>query len=279
MFDNLPTNNNSTQDQNPAPPYPNTNNNDSRYNPPLPNTVSQNMPRSQSEMNPAAVPGQNQAQSTGYNHGLASGKPIEDIFSEPGSREKPAVFRPKDPSILSNQYNGMDPMSMDPYAGQTVNTKNRTIVFASMLISFMLVCLLGWFAYSQFFSNVAPAVNNIPAPEPELETKTTPEPVNTQNPEPIKNTNTNDSLNNTATTVTDSDNDGLSDEEERALGTDILLSDTDGDGLFDREEVKVYKTNPLDRDTDRDTFSDGQEVKGGYNPNGTGTMYNLNNKQ
>ncbi|MCR4283759.1 MAG: hypothetical protein NUV64_00370 [Parcubacteria group bacterium] len=43
---------------------------------------------------------------------------------------------------------------------------------------------------------------------------------------------------------TDDDNDGLSDEEEKSLGTDILNKDTDGDGVFDGDEVSSG-TNPL----------------------------------
>lgn len=42
----------------------------------------------------------------------------------------------------------------------------------------------------------------------------------------------------------DSDGDGLSDEEERALGTDPSLRDTDGDGVTDIEEVE-QGTDPL----------------------------------
>ena len=77
------------------------------------------------------------------------------------------------------------------------------------------------------------------------------------------------------TTTLDSDGDGLDDEEEASLGTNSMLSDTDGDGLFDREEVKVYNTDPLDTDTDKDGFTDGIEVEGGYNPNGAGKLYGL----
>lgn len=95
--------------------------------------------------------------------------------------------------------------------------------------------------------------------------------------------------------LTDFDDDGLTDEEENILGTDINLKDTDTDGLSDYEEVKIYNTNPnkidtdgdllsdyeevkiyktdpLKVDTDGDTYSDGAEVQGGYNPLGTGKM-------
>jgi len=50
--------------------------------------------------------------------------------------------------------------------------------------------------------------------------------------------------------MNDSDGDGLSDEDEAKLGTDPNNPDTEGDGLFDGEEVKEYKTDPLDKDTD-----------------------------
>lgn len=58
----------------------------------------------------------------------------------------------------------------------------------------------------------------------------------------------------------DSDGDGLTDDEERELGTDPNNPDTDGDGLTDAEEVHVYNTNPLKKDTDGDGLSDGDEV-------------------
>ena len=48
--------------------------------------------------------------------------------------------------------------------------------------------------------------------------------------------------------------------------------DTDGDGLSDQDELNKYFTNPLLADTDGDTFSDGAEVSGGYNPCGDGKL-------
>lgn len=70
----------------------------------------------------------------------------------------------------------------------------------------------------------------------------------------------------------DTDLDGLSDEEEITLGTDQNKIDSDEDGLTDREEVKIYNTNPLNSDTDGDTYKDGDEVRNGYNPNGPGRL-------
>ncbi|MBM2840507.1 MAG: OmpA-like protein [Bacteroidetes bacterium] len=58
----------------------------------------------------------------------------------------------------------------------------------------------------------------------------------------------------------DDDNDGLTNGEERKLGTNPENADTDGDGLKDGEEVNRYKTNALQTDTDSDGLSDGDEV-------------------
>ncbi|TPG75890.1 inverse autotransporter beta domain-containing protein, partial [Pseudomonas arsenicoxydans] len=92
----------------------------------------------------------------------------------------------------------------------------------------------------------------------------------------------------------DTDGEGLSDEEEAALGTDPSKPDTDGDGWTDREEVDagtdpkdpndhpkdtdtdgdglgdreegVIGTDPTKPDTDGDGLTDKEEVDGGSNP-------------
>lgn len=66
--------------------------------------------------------------------------------------------------------------------------------------------------------------------------------------------------------VVDTDRDGLSDDEERRLGTDPVNSDTDGDGLSDGEEVRRYGTDPRSHDTDVDGTWDGQEILQGSDP-------------
>jgi outer membrane protein OmpA-like peptidoglycan-associated protein len=58
----------------------------------------------------------------------------------------------------------------------------------------------------------------------------------------------------------DDDKDGLTNCEEKLLGTDPNNPDTDGDGLSDGDEVMKYKTNPLKADTDGDGLNDGDEV-------------------
>ncbi len=74
------------------------------------------------------------------------------------------------------------------------------------------------------------------------------------------------------TKQTDQDLDGLSDEEEKKLGTNPSNPDTDSDGLLDSDEVNIFHTNPLKADTDTDGFKDGAEVRSGYNPLGSGKL-------
>ncbi len=64
----------------------------------------------------------------------------------------------------------------------------------------------------------------------------------------------------------DGDNDGLTDDEEAALGTDPLDPDTDDDGLTDGEEVQIHLTNPLLADSDTDGLDDGDEIARGTDP-------------
>lgn len=59
----------------------------------------------------------------------------------------------------------------------------------------------------------------------------------------------------------DDDEDGLTNAQERRLGTDPKNPDSDGDGINDGDEVKRYRTNPLRVDSDGDGLSDGEEIK------------------
>lgn len=73
----------------------------------------------------------------------------------------------------------------------------------------------------------------------------------------------------------DADGDGLTDAEEYNLGTDINMADSDSDSLPDRDEVRVYQTDPLDPDTDKDGYLDGEEVQNGYDPKGKGKLFEV----
>lgn len=66
----------------------------------------------------------------------------------------------------------------------------------------------------------------------------------------VQQVNSNSPANIETFRLVDSDGDGLSDEEENKIGTDILLSDTDGDSIPDNEEVGTNLFNPLDTDKD-----------------------------
>ncbi|MCU7494938.1 MAG: OmpA family protein [Ignavibacteria bacterium] len=58
----------------------------------------------------------------------------------------------------------------------------------------------------------------------------------------------------------DSDMDGITNSDEKRIGTDPENPDTDADNLKDGEEVTTYKTNPLKADTDGDGLMDNEEV-------------------
>ena len=73
----------------------------------------------------------------------------------------------------------------------------------------------------------------------------------------------------------DSDADGLSDEEEKILGTNPFDHDTDSDGLGDYQEAKIYETDPNNPDTSGDGIPDGLAVKMGINPKGPGFLSDL----
>jgi MYXO-CTERM domain-containing protein len=70
--------------------------------------------------------------------------------------------------------------------------------------------------------------------------------------------------------LSDRDGDGVSDEQEAALGTDPDDPDTDHDGLSDGEEIAQgadgFVTDPTNPDTDGDGVKDGDEVRAGSDP-------------
>ncbi|MBQ3601352.1 MAG: VWA domain-containing protein [Lachnospiraceae bacterium] len=64
----------------------------------------------------------------------------------------------------------------------------------------------------------------------------------------------------------DIEGDGLSNQKEIELGTNVFLADTDGDKLTDYEEIYTYKTNPLVEDTDEDSLTDYDDIQLNFNP-------------
>ncbi|MEP2059071.1 MAG: gliding motility-associated C-terminal domain-containing protein, partial [Maribacter litoralis] len=87
----------------------------------------------------------------------------------------------------------------------------------------------------------------------------------------------------TVTISEDTDNDGLTNNEEAALGTDPNDPDSDGDGINDGQEVNVDTTDPLDdcdhvggtplgtSDCDDDGLSTDEETAMGTDPNSPDT--------
>lgn len=259
MFDNLATNSNNQKQgqgstQKPQP-----------FNSVLNQTENADVETKQNSPIPPVPPiPQNQVSQS------RSASPVEDMFSETDKQEKPAIFQAKTTPASMNQAEGLMPSQIDPYTGEQIKAKNKTIVFALMLISLMLVAMLGWYAYRVFFRSIVPeAVPSVITPVVNTPVDKTSPVQDTPVDLPVNNSNKQE-----AEQTKDSDGDGLSDAEERSLGTNPLEVDSDGDGLFDKEEVKFYKTDPLDTDTDKDGYADGIEVKGGYNPNGPGRLYN-----
>lgn len=64
----------------------------------------------------------------------------------------------------------------------------------------------------------------------------------------------------TAVVEGDTDLDGLTNQQETALGTDPNNADTDADGLRDGDEVLIYSTDPKVRDSDNDLLTDFDEI-------------------
>lgn len=73
----------------------------------------------------------------------------------------------------------------------------------------------------------------------------------------------------------DADHDGLSDAEEKTIGSNPASVDSDQDGLTDLLEVKLYHSDPTGLDTDGDGNSDKEEVDAGYDPAGPGRLFDI----
>ena len=67
-------------------------------------------------------------------------------------------------------------------------------------------------------------------------------------------------------TDSDTDNDFLNDYAEYYWGLNASLADSDKDGLSDSDELRIFYTDPLSNDTDKDGMPDGWEVIHDLNP-------------
>ena len=190
---------------------------------------------------------------------------IDDIFAETEKIEKPEIFKSK-VGIGEPGEAAVDASKERP-AGKF----RKIFMFVIIIVGGLLVGSGGYLGYNVLISKFSSDLEAGKEVEEQTENAGI---IDQESGGVVVDKNNQDNVV-PGEQVMDSDQDGLSDEEEKALGTDINNPDTDGDGLFDREEVKVYKTNPLIRDSDGDGFLDGAEVKGGYDPNGPGKLYEI----
>lgn len=219
----------------------------------------------------------------------AQSSPLEDIFAETNKEEKPPVFQPTDSSVQSTNINSSE--------GGDSNFK-KLIVLISLLLAFLGFCFAGYLAYQYFTGeqntdnyllddDFPETIDNKDDVVDDLDSSSN----NNEDVEDLNdlenlevNENEENGINIPVLDGQDSvsledeqpkidtDQDGLSDLEEMELGTNVSSVDSDNDGLFDMEEVKTYMTDPLNPDTDGDSYLDGQEVKSGYNPRGDGKL-------
>ena len=136
--------------------------------------------------------------------------------------------------------------------------RNRKVFIAIFLVLILGggLAIAGWYVYNQFV--VSSPNSSVLSGEPLNQNVNQPVNQNVEPPAPL-----------------DSDRDGLTDEEESMYGTDSLKVDSDSDGLTDRDEAKVFETDPTEADTDGDGFLDGEEIRNGYDPKGSGRLFEI----
>jgi len=189
-------------------------------------------------------------------------KATEDIFAEVDDLEKPDVFKTRPPA---------PPSGYSEEAAEPSGQGKKFFVLGAIIIGLVVIFVGGYLVYARYF-RATPANNTLETAQEQTEVTTTPAETTAN---PTENITPTPSTGEVTTQAIDSDQDGLTDEEEKSLGTNPNSPDSDNDGLFDREEVKVYGTDPLNPDTDGDGYKDGDEVKNGYNPKGPGKLYEI----
>ncbi len=200
---------------------------------------------------------------------------VEDIFADSETKaQSSSPFKPVQPPTQPPAQSGQvqptqpaksavdqmpDGISQAELFGGRSILENKVLVAAMLVIAAVVVGTLVWFGYVWFTNRTIE-----PVPEPSSQTVVTTEPSVIPQPEPAPAPTPEPEPE--PVMAKDSDFDGLTDDQERDLGTDHLKADSDGDGLIDYAEVNIYLSNPLDVDTDDDGYNDGKEVTNGFDP-------------
>jgi len=213
---------------------------------------------------------------------------VDDIFAETDKAPAGSAAPESPNSEIETRRVGVDASDNTAPESSEKSGDNKWFKIIIIIIVLAILALAGYLVYSKFFqagsglnTNITPSTANTgeksaaTTPTGSFVTPTggnstvTPETAGANTPAA---TNSESVASSSAASLVDSDNDGLTDAEEKILGTNPNSADTDNDGLSDYAEVKIYHTNPLVADTDGDGYLDGAEVKAGYNPNGAGKL-------
>lgn len=188
----------------------------------------------------------------------------QDIFADTSDGEASQVYPSSGPKPEVLRSKSQTEASTSDVVVSEKTTQKASIFSVKKLLALGLVVILiggGWFVVQNldYFKNMVAQV---------------PEEVDEYIPEEIIDSEA-DVIAEEDIDKLDTDRDGLTDIEELELGLDINNVDTDGDGLSDRDEVNVYKTDPLNPDSDSDGYLDGAEISSGYNPLGKGELLDI----
>jgi hypothetical protein len=213
---------------------------------------------------------------------LPFGEEPEDIFSTtdttpPASDNLPSANTALASGVLKKK-NTMEtfvesnqetkPIITPSYNSQLGSYKIKEPVLGKIIVIVLIILVIaglgygGWVFYSDYTAEevILPKVEQI------IDTSSSTE-ENLMNEELLEEVVT------STPTNLDFDKDGLTDAQEKVLGTSMQITDTDGDGLLDGDEVNIWKTDPLNPDSDNDSYLDGEEVNNGYNPLGPGKLF------
>lgn len=185
---------------------------------------------------------------------------------------------PIPPAGMNSVQSGVAPAGMNP---EPAGGSRKYFIVGFLVLLLIGIGVGGYFAYGKFSAMVNKTDEQPAVTETTDETATVKEtPTSTAtNPavESADSATTTDTLVATSTIATTSPL-GLEAAATATPATSSSVStadrtkDSDSDGLTDYEETNFYQTNPGLADTDGDTFSDGSEVKNGFNPLGAGKM-------